>query len=145
MKMNKTYLSISEADAMLPLIRKSLKKLMNINAALSILNSLDLEYEDEYETLVQDTRINKRFHKLSYDFYKLSEELHLKGCIVKDLEEGVVDFYSFFEGREIFLCWSIKETKINYWHELECGRQCKKPVSMIKNKIARPQKEFFIR
>ncbi|MBU1201955.1 MAG: DUF2203 domain-containing protein [Nanoarchaeota archaeon] len=143
--MNKIYLSITEAEELLPIIRKKLRRLIGINKALSILNSLDLEYEDEYETLMQDIKINKKFHKLSFEFYNLMEELHENGCILKDIEEGTVDFYSFFEGREIFLCWNIKEENIKYWHELECGRQCKKPVSIIKNNLARPKKEFFIR
>ena len=40
---------------------------------------------------------------------------------IKDLNRGLVDFPSWRDGREIFLCWEKDEDDIEYWHDLESG------------------------
>ncbi len=48
-------------------------------------------------------------------------EIHGRGAIVKDLDEGLVDFPAFREGEEILLCWRLGEAEVAYWHGLEEG------------------------
>lgn len=43
------------------------------------------------------------------------------GCLVKDIDEGLIDFPSIIEGQEAFLCWKQGEARIEYWHGLEDG------------------------
>lgn len=43
------------------------------------------------------------------------------GCLVKDIDEGLIDFPSIIEGQEAFLCWKQGEGRIEYWHGLEDG------------------------
>jgi len=40
---------------------------------------------------------------------------------IKDLNRGLLDFPSWRDGREIFLCWEKDEDDIEYWHDLESG------------------------
>ena len=40
---------------------------------------------------------------------------------LKDLSRGLVDFPSWRDGREIFLCWEKDEDDIEFWHDLESG------------------------
>ena len=40
---------------------------------------------------------------------------------IKDLNRGLLDFPSWRDGREIFLCWEKDENDIEYWHDLESG------------------------
>ncbi|NQU98143.1 DUF2203 domain-containing protein [Candidatus Woesearchaeota archaeon] len=133
--MEPIYLSLEEAQKLVPVIKKDLLKLMRINKTLSLLNSVEIEYDDEYKTLIHKTMFSRRYHKLSYEFYSLLERLHNRGCVVTEVDKGLVDFYSFFEGREIFLCWKISEKKIKYWHEINVGFDSRKPVSMIEKKL----------
>ena len=37
------------------------------------------------------------------------------------LQRGLVDFPSYRDGREIFLCWERDEDDIEFWHDLESG------------------------
>ena len=49
------------------------------------------------------------------------QELHAKGVMVKDLDRGLVDFYSLMGDRLVFLCWQVSEPEVSHWHSLEDG------------------------
>jgi len=48
-------------------------------------------------------------------------EFHRREIQVKDLKRGLIDFPSYRDGREIFLCWERDEEDIEFWHDLETG------------------------
>ena len=50
------------------------------------------------------------------------------GCVVKDLDRGLVDFPSRRGSDEVYLCWHLGETAINYWHGLQEGFAGRKPL-----------------
>jgi hypothetical protein len=56
------------------------------------------------------------------------ERIQETGCVVKDLDTGLIDFPTFFEGNEVCLCWKLGETAIQYWHGLEEGFAGRKPI-----------------
>ncbi len=47
--------------------------------------------------------------------------IHGHGAIVKDLDEGLVDFPALRHGEEILLCWRLGEDEVAHWHGLEEG------------------------
>ena len=55
-------------------------------------------------------------------------EIHETGCVVKDLDEGLVDFPSLRDGQEVYLCWKLGEEHIGYWHGLSEGFAGRKPL-----------------
>jgi hypothetical protein len=62
---------------------------------------------------------------------RLQEEVNRiqqTGCVVKDLDEGLVDFPSLMKGEEVFLCWKLGEERILFWHGLEEGFAGRKPL-----------------
>ena len=128
----KRYLTLEDADALLVKIKPLIKKLQDIDDALEIFDSVEIEYDDSHSDAYFEIQRNKRYHKLYLEFYKILESLLEKGCIVKDVEEGLIDFYSMCDGREIFLCWHLGEKKIKFWHEIETGFQGRKPISLLK-------------
>ena len=50
------------------------------------------------------------------------------GGTTKDLEQGLVDFPHWREGREVNLCWKYGEQAIRYWHGLDEGYARRKPL-----------------
>ena len=56
------------------------------------------------------------------------DAIHGRGAIVKDVDEGLVDFPALRHGEEILLCWRLGEDEVAYWHRLEEGFAGRKPL-----------------
>ena len=125
---SKKYFEIEGAEELLPQIEKILRRTIRLNKALELLSSIEIEVYDDYSNLRRITKSNKQFHKLSYEFYSNIEQLEDMGCLIKDLETGLIDFYHKFEGRDIFLCWKLGEKNIKFWHEVDTGFMGRKPI-----------------
>lgn len=50
------------------------------------------------------------------------------GCVVKDLDRGLLDFYAISGDRLIFLCWQLGEPEVAHWHTLEGGFGARQPL-----------------
>ncbi len=56
------------------------------------------------------------------------EQIQETGCVVKDLDIGLVDFPAVRRGEEVYLCWKLGETSIGYWHGTDEGFRGRKPI-----------------
>jgi hypothetical protein len=56
------------------------------------------------------------------------EKVHEFGCVVKDLEIGLIDFPTLFQGEEVYLCWKLGEAGIQFWHGVHEGFRGRKPI-----------------
>jgi len=56
------------------------------------------------------------------------EKIQEHGCVLKDLDVGLVDFPTLFQGREVYLCWKLGEPGIHYWHGVEEGFAGRKQI-----------------
>jgi hypothetical protein len=54
--------------------------------------------------------------------------IHEVGALVKDLDDGLVDFPATCEGRDVLLCWRLGEDEIGFWHGLDEGFSGRKPL-----------------
>jgi hypothetical protein len=50
------------------------------------------------------------------------------GCVVKDLEMGLIDFPTLFRGQEVYLCWKLDEPAIEFWHGIDEGFRGRKAI-----------------
>jgi hypothetical protein len=50
------------------------------------------------------------------------------GCLIKDLEIGLVDFPTLLRGVEVYLCWKLGEAGIEFWHGVDEGFRGRKPI-----------------
>jgi hypothetical protein len=50
------------------------------------------------------------------------------GCIVKDLDTGLIDFPTLFRGVEVYMCWKLGEPAIGFWHGVEEGFRGRKEI-----------------
>lgn len=50
------------------------------------------------------------------------------GCVIKDLDTGLVDFPTLFRGTEVCLCWKLGEPAIEFWHTEDEGFRGRKLI-----------------
>jgi hypothetical protein len=50
------------------------------------------------------------------------------GGVVKEIHNGLLDFLSLLNGREVYLCWRYGEAKITFYHELHTGFNGRQPL-----------------
>lgn len=55
-------------------------------------------------------------------------EIESNGCVVKDLDLGLVDFPSMVNEEQVYLCWKLGERGIRYWHRTDEGYAGRKPL-----------------
>ena len=56
------------------------------------------------------------------------ERIHDFGCVVKDLDIGLIDFPTQLHGEEVYLCWKLGESGIQFWHGVHEGFRGRKPI-----------------
>lgn len=49
------------------------------------------------------------------------DELRKIGAELKDPAVGLIDFPTYIDGDEAYLCWRLGEPRVGYWHGLEEG------------------------
>jgi hypothetical protein len=58
------------------------------------------------------------------------EELGADGIVVRDLDQGLVDFPALApSGRRFWLCWLVGEDAVDWWHWPEDGFAGRTPLS----------------
>ena len=53
------------------------------------------------------------------------------GCVLRDLDLGLIDFPARAGGSEVFLCWRLGEDAIRFWHGTTEGYAGRKPLSQL--------------
>lgn len=66
------------------------------------------------------------------------EQIEASGCLIKDLDTGLIDFPCRIGEREIYLCWKLGETSIGFWHNTDEGFAGRKPIDKDIREQARP-------
>lgn len=56
------------------------------------------------------------------------EKILATGCLIKDLDVGLLDFPSIINNEEVYLCWKLGEDRIRYYHRPDEGYKGRKPL-----------------
>ena len=56
------------------------------------------------------------------------ERIHSTGCLVKDLDTGLLDFPARLHDQEVYLCWKLGEDRIRFYHRQDEGFAGRKPI-----------------
>jgi hypothetical protein len=114
------YFTLEEANALLVEIRPLMRQLLERRAKVA-------RMRDQIVLLVQDYHLDVGgavASELTIDFITieyLTDKIQSYGCVIKDLNGGLLDFLTERNGREVYLCWRYGEDRIEYYHELHTG------------------------
>lgn len=130
------YFTVEEAEQTIPKVRRHMTRLMSIHDELSALAGVKVHSTDfDWKAHLLAININKRFHELSFKYFAELESITKIGCYVKDVQQGLVDYYSRFENKDIVLGWQYDEPNALYFHDEQTGLVEKKSVTLLKRKL----------
>jgi hypothetical protein len=58
----------------------------------------------------------------------LLDRIHSTGCLVKDLDVGLLDFPSRLDNQDVYLCWRLGEDRIRFYHRQDEGFSGRRPI-----------------
>ena len=139
--MSARYFTLDEANRLVPTLEESFARVMQIRAQLKTLyKRLDEKRfapaDEHFSVQVPGAppdvlRDRANFKALVETLREEIERVHQTGCVIKDVETGLVDWPAQRNGREICLCWRYGEKEVGFWHDLESGFAGRRPVSEL--------------
>jgi hypothetical protein len=133
--MKVTLFSVEEANRMVVELRPDLERLAAMKREFDQLGSraevLSLALSGaaaDNPDAAELKRITERRDALAEQILKGMEGVQSRGCLVKDISRGLVDFYALSGDRLIFLCWHLGERSVEHWHTLEGGFAGRQPL-----------------
>jgi hypothetical protein len=69
-----------------------------------------------------------RFAELKHEIGRLIYRIESFGCVVKDIDLGLIDFPAVRDDEPIYLCWKLGEPRVAYWHGVDEGFSSRKPL-----------------
>ena len=122
--------TVAEANALLPQIVPLVEQLQGLHRSLLQTNERLVEVTEKLSQgngyplqslTTQLQEFTQHQERLLDAFQSALAQLEALGGLLKDLQTGLVDFYTLRDGELIFLCWKLGEDHIRFWHSLETG------------------------
>ena len=132
--MAEKHFSLEEANRLLPRLGPILERLIALRREMG-------EKQHRIEELRAHVRGNgataegRAFAMLKEELEAMARELRQGieeiqgfGCLIKDLDVGLIDFPAMRRGQEVLLCWKLGEEGIAFWHGVEEGFSGRRPL-----------------
>ncbi len=126
--------TLDEANAMVPWLEETFNRLASVReehlALRERLTQLLQHRESDEPSGSNDelTQVREEVDRLASQIEDGVEEILDQGIIVRTIDQGLVDFPSQREGREVYLCWIRGEERIEFWHETDRGFAHRQPL-----------------
>ncbi|MFO0907216.1 MAG: DUF2203 domain-containing protein [Isosphaeraceae bacterium] len=129
----KKYFTVAEANRTLPLVKAIVgdivKQYQTVSELRQRLSAVLTEHRrpssDPYSEELAQTQLELESGEAQLQRYV--DELRALGVELKS-HDGLCDFYSLRDGREIYLCWRLGEPEVAHWHELDAGVAGRQPL-----------------
>ena len=128
------YFTLDEANQKIPWLKTQLETIVSLTEEIERLR-LELNTDlikassnGHGATGIDPKGDQKKIDAMVDRLRKLAEEINDSGIILRDLERGLVDFPKLWEGREVYLCWILGESDIQFWHEVDTGFSGRQPL-----------------
>jgi hypothetical protein len=127
--------TLAEAESLIPLLERLLGEALSMKTEYEEADGI-IQSLGERVTLMGGVAVNRsqaidaraRREVAAVRLRRANEQVQETGCLVKDLDIGLVDFPAMRRGVEVCLCWKLGETSIGYWHGADEGFRGRKPI-----------------
>jgi hypothetical protein len=139
---NPKFFTVGEAEQLIGLLEPTLERVKrNKQQLLWLQGELDVlelivdcgatdKNADAIELAVKKRKVSRLAREIEKDVSAIEET----GCLLREVDEGVVDFFSIQDGTVVFLCWKKGEDSIKYWHSIREGYAGRQPLARSPSK-----------
>jgi hypothetical protein len=126
--------TVDEANSLLPSLEPLVRRLMesrdHLRTHQAVLEKFRAQASGNGGSYLggQYAEAKQEIERLAAELQEGIQEIEAMGCVVKDLELGLVDFPARRGREQVYLCWRLGEPRIAYWHGLEEGFAGRKPL-----------------
>jgi len=123
--------SPEKANALIPILSPLLDELWTKRRELAIrLLESDPALRANRPSETHDRRVSRKFTELKAEIVRLINRIEAHGCVVKDLDLGLLDFPALRDGRPVYLCWKAGEPALTHWHGTDESFVDRKPLDV---------------
>ena len=125
-----SFFTANEANRALPDVIKKFEYALAKNLEVKKIEQelqISMSATNSFESYVN---IKQKLNSAITKFYESVETLEDTGVVVKNIEQGLLDFPSKRFDEEVWLCWKYGETEIKFWHEKDSGFMGRKPIQV---------------
>jgi hypothetical protein len=132
--MAQRYFTLQEANDLVPWLREvweSLaplqKKLDDLDKEVASLQSR-IHVNGGRETENELDLKQRALKEAAESIQRHIQAIHERGIMVRSVKQGLVDFPSMQDGREVYLCWIMGEPDVRFWHDVNAGFAGRQPL-----------------
>jgi hypothetical protein len=129
------FFTLQQAEQLLPEVESAIRDAISLKSEYQ---QAEAEWQDFARrvtmlggVLVDHSKVRaqkERRESAALHLQEVLERIHEFGCVVKDLDIGLIDFPTQFHGEEVYLCWKLGESGIQFWHGVHEGFRGRKPI-----------------
>jgi hypothetical protein len=130
-----TLFTVEEANRLLGRIRPELEKLRDrkrefdrLETRIDVLQVATAGVAAGNPDALELQEASERLQRVGESIARSLERLRGTGVLVKDLDQGLCDFYALSGDRLVLLCWRLGEPEVAHWHSLEEGFAGRRPL-----------------
>lgn len=134
--MNPKFFTIEEANALIGFLESGIERITRNRQRY-----LWLQEEISLLRLIVECGADKRnadaiaLHEKAREFERVGREIEKgkavineTGCIIRDEEKGLIDFFSIQNNTVVYLCWEKGEDSVEYWHSIHDDFESRQPL-----------------
>ncbi len=129
------YFTLVEATGLLPQLTDLVGALRRLrDEAVVEKAQVDLLWrrlDDGEPVLSAIGEAQRQLEATSAGLVSAAREIESTGCVLRDLEMGLVDFPFRIRTGAVFLCWRVGEPAVLFWHGTDEGYAGRKPIGRL--------------
>lgn len=133
------YFSLDDANQALTQVAPLLARLKDLQASAVPLNErLDALWRrlDAGERVLDEiAALQGQLDAHAHEAGEILGRLEEIGCVVRDVQRGLVDFPARAAEAEFYLCWHLGEAAVRYWHSMHEGFAGREPLSTMPGRV----------
>jgi hypothetical protein len=128
------YFTAEEANELLPTVRPIVERMVAHRRSLALATVRHARIAATIATNGGGVRpgevdhLQEEMEAEAAEIVHCVEQLQAFGILVKDLDEGLIDFPALRGDEEVLLCWRLGEDEVAFWHSVEDGFAGRKPL-----------------